>query len=816
MKRPGSCDRLLDREKVAVSPNGNTRYWGVFLAILVGLLVILVAFSLWLPPARTAEAQGTPALSIDPVSPTNGTAATMTLSNADSYPYIRYEVWNSGANQYEPLADDVNHTVVSGIGTTSLSFYHNANGNINTEYYRACYGSTEAACSSFTDFITVHWAIASGSTVDPPGAAGTPTLTVESDTSISATWTAGTNADGYKVQWSTTAGSFDTTNQATVTGTSHTITGLTASTTYYVRVISTRTGASDGTPSAESNATTSAALPAPGSVTNLANLFDSFNENGTVNAAFTWAAAANAGGYRVEWGTAPGSYTNSAAATETYIIVDLLPNTEYYIRVTATRSGAPDGTPSDELAYTTPYLPSPDQAAGVSASADDHDRIAVSWNAATNADGYRVEWGTTPGTYPNSATATDTSYTITGLAASTTYYVRVVSTRTDALDGTPSAEASAMTDALPTLAQVPGLTATADDHDRITVSWGPVADADGYVVEWDDESTFAGASQAIISSGSTVTYQLTGLQEDTAYYVRVKATRTGAPDGPVSAAATATTALQPPERVTGVMAAAVSDVEIMVSWRMAIRADAYVVQWRGDGQAFDSSRQASVRALMYDAAGLAANTRYHFRVIATRTGASDGTPSAEASATTDAALTPGPVTGVSATVVSDRELQATWAAATNATGYLVQWDTDDTFPDPDEARTSGTGVVIERLMAETEYHVRVKGTRNGATDGAYSTSASATTGDAQIKVWAERFPGGAIAGQLVLTVFAGVMAGVRFKSMKSPRREAVITGAMSVGALILPAFGQANEFWVIGVALLVLLASIAAIFLARR
>ena len=155
-------------------------------------------------------------------------------------------------------------------------------------------------------------------------------------------------------------------------------------------------------------------------------------------------------------------------------------------------------------------------------------------------------------------------------------------------------------------------------------------------------------------------------------------------------------------------------------------------------------------------------------------------------------------------------------AAGSATGYVVEWDTDIAFSDPDEARASGAGVIIERLRAETEYHVRVQGTRDGASDGAYSTSASATTGDAQTRVWAERFPGGAIAAQLVLSAFGGVMAGVRFKSMKSPRREAVITGTMSLGALILPAFGLANEFWVIGVALLVLLASIAAIFLARR
>ena len=264
------------------------------------------------------------------------------------------------------------------------------------------------------------------------------------------------------------------------------------------------------------------------------------------------------------------------------------------------------------------------------------------------------------------------------------------------------------------------------------------------------------------------------------------------------------------------IADATSDVEVMVSWMMAIRAGGYVVQWREDGQAFDASRQAAVAALTYDVTGLTANTRYYFQVIATRAGATDAAPSDEADATTDNAPTLGQVTGLAVTAISDRELQATWDAAINATGYVVEWSEDNTFATFDEARASGAGVIIERLRAETEYHVRAKGTRNGATDGAYSSSATATTGDAQIKVWAERFPGGAIAGQLVLSVFAGVMAGVRFKSMKSPRREAVITGAMSVGALILPAFGQANEFWVIGVALLVLLASIAAIFLARR
>ena len=374
-------------------------------------------------------------------------------------------------------------------------------------------------------------------------------------------------------------------------------------------------------------------------------------------------------------------------------------------------------------------------------------------------------------------------------------------------------------------AQVTGVSASADDHDSITVSWNAVTSTCGsnslyYEVRWDDDSGFASPQDEDYIPTTTDRYQITGLKEGAPYFVQVRGVCVNVfgfytAEGEWSAAS-ATTDLQPPERATGVIADATSDVEIMVSWLMAIRAGGYVVQWREDGQAFDASRQAAVTALTYDVTGLTADTRYYLQVIATRAGATDAAPSDEADATTENAPTLGQVAGVAATALSDRELQVTWTAATNATGYLVQWDTVDTFADPDEARTSGTGVVIERLRAETEYHVRVQGARAGSTAGAYSTSASATTGDAPTRVWAERFPGGAIAAQLVLSAFGGVMAGVRFKSMKSPRREAVITGAMSLGALILPAFGLANEFWVIGVALLVLLASIAAIFLARR
>ena len=72
---------------------------------------------------------------------------------------------------------------------------------------------------------------------------------------LAVSWTAVGNATGYKVQWKSGSENYNTTDrQATIASgstTSHTITGLANATWYTVRVSATRTGASDGPPSAE-------------------------------------------------------------------------------------------------------------------------------------------------------------------------------------------------------------------------------------------------------------------------------------------------------------------------------------------------------------------------------------------------------------------------------------------------------------------------------------------------------------------------------------------------------------------------------------
>ena len=121
----------------------------------------------------------------------------------------------------------------------------------------------------------------------------------------------------------------------------------------------------------------------------------------------------------------------------------------------------------------------PAQVANVVATAASDTAIAVSWDAAARADGYRVEWGTASGAYTGSATTTGLSYTITGLQPSTTYYVRVTGTRTGVSDGSPSAETVIATPTptpTPPPGPVPMVTLTVDDRvpevgQELTVTW---------------------------------------------------------------------------------------------------------------------------------------------------------------------------------------------------------------------------------------------------------------------------------------------------------------------------------------------------------
>ena len=265
----------------------------------------------------------------------------------------------------------------------------------------------------------------------------------------------------------------------------------------------------------------------------------------------SWDPAANANGYKVQWRSGEQDYDLAArqarigdAGTTSHTIPDLVSGVEYTVRVIATRVNAPNAKPSAEatgIPLATPPAPVDDVTVtpGV-------ESLVVSWNPVTDAIGYKVQWRSGEQDYDPAARqartgdAGTTSHTIPDLVPGVEYTVRVIATRANAPDGEPSAEATGIPLTTPP-ARVDGVT-VAPGVESLVVSWDPVADANGYKVQWrsGEQDYDPAARQARADGMGTTSHTIPGLVPDVEYTVRVIATKTNAPDG------------EPSEEVTGV------------------------------------------------------------------------------------------------------------------------------------------------------------------------------------------------------------------------------------------------------------------------
>ena len=396
------------------------------------------------------------------------------------------------------------------------------------------------------------------------------------------TWTAVDTATGYTVQWTSGGQGYNTTNrQATVTSgttTSHTITGLANGTEYTVQVSATRTGATDGPPSAEVTGTP--AVPTAAGITVSTTAVTVTEQDSTGD------------GYTVVLDTEPTADVVVTVAGHVGTDVTANPTTltftmsNWETAQTVTVTADDDADTTDDSVALTHSAASADSGYsgitidGVAVTVNDNDtaqvtgvgvvpgnaQLVVTWTAVDTATGYTVQWtsgGQGYNTTNRQATVTSgttTSHTITGLANGTEYTVQVSATRTGANDGTPSAEVTGTPTVPPPppppppdLAQVLGV-GVAPGNAHLVVTWTAVDQrtavdtATGYTVQWmsGSQGYNTGDRQAPVTSGSTTRYTIPSLTNGTAYTVRVIATRTGATDGPPSEEMTGTPRVPPP------------------------------------------------------------------------------------------------------------------------------------------------------------------------------------------------------------------------------------------------------------------------------
>ncbi len=392
---------------------------------------------------------------------------------------------------------------------------------------------------------------------------------------------------------------------------------------------------------------------------------------------------------------------------------------------------------------TTPRPPT-----GLTATATSSSQINLSWTAPTDnggsaITGYKIERSTDSGTtwstiVANSA-STSTTYSDTGLAASTAYTYRVSAINAIGT-GSPSNTASATTsNAVP---QPPtGLTATAASSSQINLSWAAPANnggsaITGYKIE---RVTGAGSFVTIVgnTNSTTTTYSDTGLAASTAYTYRVSAINSVGTSSP-SNTASATTSNAVPQPPTGLTATAISSSQINLSWTAPANNGGSAITGYKIERSTNAGSTWTILANIgntttYSDTGLAASTAYTYRVSAINA-IGTGSPSNTASATTQSATAPQPPTGLTATAASPSQINLSWTAPSSnggsaITGYKIERSTDSgTTWSTIVANSASTSTAYSDtgLAASTAYTYRVSAINSVGTSSP-SNTASATT-----------------------------------------------------------------------------------------
>lgn len=440
-----------------------------------------------------------------------------------------------------------------------------------------------------------------------------------SEKSINVTWDAVTNAFTYTVLYSTQAnGTFTTRTSST---NSFVIESLNASTTYYVKVTATNDAGTSDASDVVSAKTQEPALQAPSApVLAVATVADT-------SLKVTWSAVSNASVYIVERSvTSSGSFTAVCTTSAlTYTDTKCAANTTYYYRGKAGNSAGYSSYSTVASAKTDAALSAPGT---LTKGTVTDSSIAISWQPASGALSYKVYLSTSQnGTYEVHGTATGTQYTLNGLTAGTTYYIKVTAisgTRESAASGTLSAQTGVKIASVPS-----GVKASAVSATSITVTWTGAEGASSYIIYGGTLSE----SLAQIGTATTANFSHTGLTAATTYYYAVASVNAGGTSAR-STTVSAATGTATPSTPTGLTATVASSTSITIRFNTVTGATGYKLYSSSNNSTF--TLLSSLTSATYTHTGLTANTTYYYKVSAVN-GSAESAQSTSVSEKTNAA-----------------------------------------------------------------------------------------------------------------------------------------------------------------------------------
>ena len=358
--------------------------------------------------------------------------------------------------------------------------------------------------------------------------------------------------------------------------------------------------------------------------------------------------------------TAGSAAINAGANPSSANGFSLTPTNEY-LAVANTQARPADGT-LDIGAYefsnpvTVPATP-----ANLTAAAG-NGQVGLSWSASAGATSYNVyRWNGS--SYVLVKNVGGTSYTDTGLSNGTTYWYEVTAVNTAGESGA-SNQVSATPQAPVSVPAAPSNLAATAENGQVGLSWSASTGATSCnIYRWN------GSSYAFLKNVSGTSYTDAGLSNGTTYYYEVTALNSAGESGVSNAvSATPKASVTLPAAPSNLSARTASASQLNLTWKdNSTNETGFVIDWATNSSFTAGLVSVTVGANVtsYHATGLAAGTKYYFRIRAINTAGSSANTS-----TASAVTLPAAPTGLSATA-GNALVTLKWTASAGATSYDI-------------------------------------------------------------------------------------------------------------------------------------------------
>lgn len=390
----------------------------------------------------------------------------------------------------------------------------------------------------------------------------------------------------------------------------------------------------------------------------------------------TWSKVTGATGYQVYRSTSKsGTYsrvaTISSGSTVSYQNTKLEPGVSYYYKVRAFCSDK-SGTVYGEYSPITGGVTSLNKVSGVKTSSSAYNSIKLTWSKVPGATGYVIERSENGSTYKSLKTigsGSTVSYTDANkISFNKKYYYRIRAyyKRSDGKNtyGSYSSAVSGVSK----LAATKITSTSSVNYNTVKITWAKVAGASGYKVYRATSANGSYSTVATIKSGSTVSWQNSGLTMDKTYYYKVRPYRVASGKEVYGSYSSAVKAIPKLGKVTKEKAVSASYNSIKVSWTKTAGASGYVVYYSTSKNSGYKTLK-TVTGTSYTHTGLTAGKTYYYKIRAYKT-VSGKKVYGGYSTVVSAKAVPATVSAKRSTVTYN-SVKLTWSKISGSSGYEI-------------------------------------------------------------------------------------------------------------------------------------------------